>query len=86
VGRIALLCVLAGVVYLYIGPTSTWISTYQEAKERRAVVAELREENRRLRERRDALRRPAVVESEARRLGMVRDGEKAFVVRGLPAD
>ena len=85
-GRIALLCVLAGVVYLYIGPTRTWISTYREAKERRAVVAELREENDRLRDRRDALRRPAVVEAEARGLGMVRDGEKAFVVRGLPAD
>ena len=83
-GRIALLCVLAGVVYLYIGPTSTWISTYHQAKERKAVVAQLREENRRLRERRDALRRPAVVESEARRLGMVRDGEKAYVIRGLP--
>ena len=86
VGRIALLCVLAGVLYLYVGPTSTWISTYHEAKERTAVVAQLREENQRLRARRDALRRSSVVEAEARRLGMVRDGEKAYVVRGRPAD
>jgi cell division protein FtsB len=84
IGRIALLCVLAGVVYLYIGPTRTWISTYHQAKERKAVVAQLREENHRLRARRDALRRSSTVETEARRLGMVRAGEKAYVVRGLP--
>ena len=36
VGRIALLCVLALVLYLYVGPTRTWISTWQEAKRQSA--------------------------------------------------
>jgi hypothetical protein len=36
--------------------------------------------------RRRALRRAGSVETEARRLGMVRSDERAYVVRGLPRD
>ena len=84
IGRIALLCVLAFVLYLYIGPTRSWISTYREAGERRAEVAQLKAINVKLRARRDELRKPATLEREARRLGMIRGGEKAFVVQNLP--
>jgi cell division protein FtsB len=84
IGRIALLCVLAFVLYLYIGPTRSWISTYGEAKERRAQVAELRERNDELRRRQAELRKPSALEREARKLGMVKAGERAFVVEGLP--
>jgi cell division protein FtsB len=83
-GRIALLCVLGLVLYLYIGPTRSWISTWQEAKHRRAEVAELQARNRALRARRDELRRPSALEREARKLGMVKAGERAYVVTGLP--
>jgi hypothetical protein len=71
-GRWALIAVLGFVVYLYIGPAATWVSTYREAGRKRAEVAALKEENRRLRER------------EARRLGMVKAGEKSYVIEGLP--
>ena len=84
IARVALLFVLAFVVYLYIGPTISWISTYKESGRRHAEVAELRAENQRLRHRRDELRKPATLEREARRLGMVRGGEKAFVIEGIP--
>ncbi len=84
VGRIALLCVFAFVLYLYIGPTRTWISTYGESKERRSQVAELREDNAQLRARQKELRSPSALEKEARRLGMVKAGERAYVVEGLP--
>ena len=84
IGRVALLFVLAFVLYLYIGPTVDWISTYKEAGKRRAEVTQLRAENRRLKVRRDELRKPVTLEREARRLGMVRAGEKAFVIEGLP--
>ena len=84
IGRIALLCVLAFVLYLYIGPTRSWLATYKEAGKRRAEVAQLKATNKRLKARRDELRRPATLEREARRLGMVRGGEKAFVVQDLP--
>ena len=84
IGRVALLCVLALVVYLYIGPTSNWISTWRESKARHATLAELKAENARLKARRAELRKAGTMEAEARRLGMVRPGEKAYVIKGLP--
>jgi cell division protein FtsB len=84
VGRWALLGVLALVLYLYIGPATTWVSTWREAREKRSEVATLRAENERLRERRDALKRRSSLEREARRLGMVKAGERMYVVDGLP--
>ncbi len=83
-GRIALLFVVALVLYLYIGPTRAWVSTYRESKTRKAEVAALKHTNERLRARRDELRKPATLETEARGLGMVRGAEKAYVVTGLP--
>jgi len=83
-GRWALIAVFAFVIYLYVGPAATWISTYHEAKKKRAEVAALKVENQRLRERRRELRDPASLEREARRLGMVKAGEKSYVIQGLP--
>ena len=81
VGRWALICVFAFVIYLYIGPARTWVGTYGEAKRKRADVAELREQNERLRQRQRRLQRSGAVELEARKLGMVKAGEKLYVVR-----
>ena len=83
-GRWALIAVLGFVVYLYIGPAATWVSTYREAARKRSEVAALKAENQRLRERRRELRDPQALEREARRLGMVKAGEKSYVVEGLP--
>jgi len=83
-GRWALIVVLGFVLYLYVGPAATWVSTYREAGLKRADVAALKAENRRLKERRRDLRDPAALEREARRLGMVKAGEKSYVVEGLP--
>ena len=55
-----------------------------KAKHRRGDVARLKHENTKLRARRDALRNPAALEREARRLGMVRPGERSYVVKHLP--
>jgi cell division protein FtsB len=84
VGRWALIAVLAFVVYLYIGPAASWVSAYKEAKRKRADVAALKAENQRLRERRKELRDPAALEREARRIGMVKAGEKSYVIEDLP--
>ena len=83
VGRWALLLVFLGVLYLYVGPTRAWLSAYDEAGEKRAQVAELRAHNEQLRAERKRLRSPDAIEAEARRLGMVRAGERAYVVEGL---
>lgn len=82
-GRWALLGVFALVLYLYIGPALTWISTYKEAARQREAVAELRAENQRLEQRKAELKEPGAIEREARRLGMVRAGERAYIVEGL---
>jgi cell division protein FtsB len=79
-GRWALICVFAFVLYLYIGPARTWVSTYAEAKRKRADVAKLRERNEQLREQKRQLARKGAVELEARKLGMVKAGEKLYVV------
>ena len=80
VGRWALICVFAFVIYLYIGPARTWVTTYAEAERKRDDVASLRQQNERLRERKQRLARTGAVELEARKLGMVKAGEKLYVV------
>jgi cell division protein FtsB len=84
VGRVALLLVLGLIVLLYVGPARSYVTTWQEAKRKRADVQRLERENARLQARKRAFADPRRVELEARRLGMVRPGERAFVVQGLP--
>jgi cell division protein FtsB len=84
VGRVALLLVLIGILGLYVGPAHSWWVTWHEAKQRRAEVTRLQAENTRLREHERALSDPTALEREARRLGMVRPGERSYVIRGLP--
>jgi len=83
VGRRALLGVFALVLYLYIGPAIRWVQTYREAGHQRAAVAQLRAENARLRARQRALTAPGALEREARRLGMVKAGERAYIVENV---
>jgi hypothetical protein len=81
---VALLATFLGILLLYVGPARSWFSTWQEAKHKRADVQRLRADNDRLRRRQRELLAPGTLEREARDLGMVRPGERAFVVRGLP--
>jgi cell division protein FtsB len=83
-GRWALIGVFAFVLYLYIGPAATWVTTYHQAKQKRAEVDALHAENRKLRAQERELRRPSALEREARSLGMVKAGEKAYVIEGVP--
>jgi cell division protein FtsB len=80
-GRWALIGVFALVLYLYIGPAVSWVKTYREAGRQRAAVAELRAENAKLRERKRALTEKGALEREARKLGMVKAGEKSYIVK-----
>jgi Septum formation initiator len=81
VGRWALICVFAFVLYLYVGPARTWIGTYAEAKRKREEVADLRDRHEQLLERKRGLTREGAVELEARKLGMVKAGERLYVVK-----
>lgn len=84
VGRVALLVVLCGVVALYIGPSITFVKTWHESKARTAELRGLQRENDRLRARRRALGDPVTIERDARRLGLVKPGERSFIVSNLP--
>ena len=77
--------VFAVVMLLYLHPLASTISTRSEASRRAADVVRLRSERRVLLRRVQALRDPRQLERSARGLGMVRPGEKAYVVSGLPS-
>lgn len=80
VGRVALVAMLGVIVLLYVSPVKHWIqqSGTQEYQQQR--LDELKRENTRLESRLRYLKRPDSVDREARRLGMVKRGERAFVV------
>jgi cell division protein FtsB len=81
VGRWALICVFLFVVYLYIGPARSWVTTYAEAKRQRADVSTLKARNAKLKAEKRRLERAGAVEVQARELGMVKAGEKLYVVK-----
>jgi cell division protein FtsB len=84
VGRVALLFVGLLLIYLYINPLRTYLSTWQEATTKRTEVARLQHEHDQLVHRQRALRSRGSIETEARRLGMVKPDERAYIIRGLP--
>ena len=86
VGRVALLLLLLVVAALYVGPARSLMAAWQDSNEKQAEVRALEREHDALVRRARALRDPLVVEAEARRLGMVRPGERPYVVSGLPGD
>lgn len=85
VGRIALLALLAVVLLLYIAPLRNWLAQSEAADRQQNELRALEREHGRLATRARDLRRDAVLEREARRLGMVKRGERAYVIQG-PAE
>ena len=79
VGRVALLGTLAVIMVLYISPARHWIEQSRTAGEQIGELRELVAKNRQLKRRVHELRSPG-----ARRLGMVRRGERAYVIENLP--
>src|SRR5947207_6684191 len=84
-GRLGLLAVLSIILVLYVSPVVHWIEQSRTASHERSQVNSLQAEHDALKARLQELRSPGSVEREARRLGMVAPGEKAYVVRGVPA-
>ena len=80
VGRLALLVTLAAIVLLYIPPVTHWIEQRRTAAHGKAEMQQLQHENDQLRKRMGQLTGPDALEREARRLGMVRRGERPYVV------
>ena len=85
-GRFALLGVLVVILGLYISPVKHWFEQSRTADEQRAELRQLERENARLTARARELRRPDALEREARKLGMVKSGERSYVIEGLPRE
>lgn len=80
----ALLGTLGVILLLYISPAKHWIEQSGTASAQKQELEELTAENERLKQRAGELRDPAALEREARRLGMVRVGERAYVIENPP--
>ena len=84
VGRLAMLCVLGALLYLYLSAGVRMFSTWRQARGDSAAVVALEREHRLLRRQHEALGSRATLEAEARKLGMMKAGERQYIVSGLP--
>jgi cell division protein FtsB len=71
--------------FLYYRPLSSYLETKRELERRAAEVRELEEERNALARRLASAEDSTAVERHARRLGLVRLGEKLFIVKGVDA-
>lgn len=85
VGRTALLIVLVVVAGLYVQHAVEYFVTRSNADAQRAISQRLARQNASLRAQRGALQRPDTIERYARALGMVKTGERPYVILGLPS-
>ncbi len=83
VGRVGLLVVLAVVGLLYVQDALSYLSTRSQANHQKAIVHQLTQANKRLIQEQSSLNNPATIVRDARALGMVRQGERPYVIIGL---
>jgi cell division protein FtsB len=83
-GRVALLATLIVIVLSYLSPARHWLQQSGTAGRQKQELSQLTAQETKLKRRLRALRDPGALEREARRLGMVRVGERAYVIENLP--
>ena len=83
VGRVALTLVLFGVMVSYLNPLVNLVDAWRDSGANREQLARLRTEHEKLEAQVRAANSPLVIEREARKLGMVRPGEHAYVIPNL---
>src|SRR3954451_641209 len=84
VARAALLGTLGIVLLLYISPLHRWVTQRDLANQQTQELQVLEKQNKQLRSHIKLLHDPTALEAEARKLGMVRRGEREYVVQNLP--
>ena len=70
---------------LYARPLKSYLGTRHELAQRAADVKALKTEKRKLERQLAEASTPEALQREARRLGLVRPGEKLFIVKGITA-
>jgi cell division protein FtsB len=86
VGRVALVLVLFGVLVSYLNPVVNLLQAWQGSKASEHQLSQLKQQKVQLQQQLRDVSSPATLEREARKLGMVRPGEHAYVVKGLPSN
>jgi cell division protein FtsB len=83
VGRVALVLVLFGVMVSYLNPMLNLFDAWRDSKAGEQELVQMQQENASLRQQvRDAVS-PPTLEREARKMGMVKPGERLHVIEGL---
>jgi hypothetical protein len=85
-GRLAMLFVLAALLYLYLSAGIHMFASWGQARRDSATVVSMEHEHETLTRQYEALRRQGTVEGEARGLGMKKPGERQYVIPGLPSN
>ena len=83
-GRVFLLGVLFVILLMYVSPLTRWVTQKNTAKQDTADLKQLEATNAELKAKLKLLQSPQALELRARQLGMVKEGERAFVIEGLP--
>lgn len=79
--RVALLALLGAILLMYVSPAKHWWDSSRTAAAQTEELTHLEAENKRLKEKAALLKDPDTLELEARKLGMTRSDERAFVIR-----
>src|SRR5436190_20003814 len=82
-GRIALVLVLFAVMVSYLNPLVNLLQAWQGSKSSDAQLVQLKQQKVELSGELREASSPATLEREARKLGMVKPGEHAYIVHGL---
>jgi len=80
VGRIALVLVLFGVVVSYLNPVVNLVDAWRDSNASKEHLVELKAENADLSAQVARAATEPVLEREARKMGMVKPGERLYVV------
>jgi cell division protein FtsB len=83
--RLVVLAAALFVGFLYYRPLHAYFDTKHALTARRADVDALESQKRSLERRLSVTTSPAALELEARRLGLVKPGERLFIVQGIAA-
>jgi cell division protein FtsB len=75
--------VLGIVVGLYVQHTLAYLAIRTQADQQQAIVNQLRSQNANLVRQQTSLNDPVTIVSDARALGMIRPGERSYVITGL---
>ena len=86
VGRVVLIVVLAVVSGLIIQRGVAYLRVRSQADQQRAIVERLVRDNAQLAREAKSLNNSATIQRDARGLGMIRPGERPYVVTGLPGN